>query len=104
MSKIQVFKDYKEFCNRKDKSINGVSQDFLEMNEDNPMTIDELNLVNCEGCWNCYECQNCINCIDCVSCIDCQNCINCLQCINCNNCKYCQYIEDGNGCDGIQIE
>lgn len=30
MNKTQIFKDYKEFFNREDKEINGVSPDFAE--------------------------------------------------------------------------
>jgi len=56
MSKVQIFKSYEEFLQREDKSINGVSQEYLDYNN---LTLETLNLINCEQCWNCYECENC---------------------------------------------
>ena len=32
--KTEIFKDYEEFLNRKDRDINGVSQEFAERHED----------------------------------------------------------------------
>ena len=66
MSNIQIFKNKKEFDNRIDKTLNGVTQDFLDANN---LTLEILNLINCYGCWNCIECKFCVDCIDCVNCI-----------------------------------
>ena len=42
---IKIFKDYKEFLNRTNKKINGVSQEWLD---ENNLTINTLNLVRSE--------------------------------------------------------
>jgi hypothetical protein len=49
MSKVQIFKDREEFEKREDKTINGVSQEFLKKQG---LTLETLNLAACEGCWN----------------------------------------------------
>ena len=67
--KTKVFKSYADFLNRKDKKINGVSEDFAAEHPD----FEEANKTNV-GCWNCYDCKNCY---DCLSCYDCQNCVSC---------------------------
>jgi len=85
-SKIQIFENYEEFCNRKDKTINGVSQQFLDGNN---RTLETLNLRYCMGCYNCYECFNCDDCIYCVKCKNCKNCGRCCDCENCYNCELC---------------
>jgi len=53
MSKVQIFKDYEKFLQREDKSINGVSQEFLD---DNNLTLETLNLIDCVGCFDCHLC------------------------------------------------
>ena len=71
MSKIQIFKDYDEFLNRSDKSVNGVTQKFLD---ENYLILEHLQLKNCIGCFNCFNCKDCINCKDCLNCEDCKDC------------------------------
>lgn len=78
--KIEIFKDYEEFKNRYDKSINGVSQQFLD---DNSLTLDNVNLVDCVGCWNCQNCLNCINCEDCNYSVSLNNAIGSTGCTHC---------------------
>ena len=76
---IKIYKDYKEFYHREDKTTNGVTQKFLD---DENITLDNINLINCTKCWNC---------IDCIDCIDCRNCIYCWKCIYCIDCRDCIY-------------
>jgi hypothetical protein len=98
MSKVQIFKDYKEFQNREDKTINGVSQKFLDGGGTetrgslldqltSKIIINDLHLIDCEGCWNCIEC---VECKDCIRCDYCKKCINCEYCCDCINCKECE--------------
>jgi len=66
MAKTQIFKDYKSFLKREDKSINGVNRYFAKR-----YGID-LDLDNGnKGCWNCVDCWDCW---DCVRCVDCGGC------------------------------
>ena len=95
---IKIYKNYKEFLYREDKTINGVSQRFLD---EQSITLDTINLINCTGCWNCRECRNCIdcrNCSICRYCRDCEYCSECNDCINCNDCYYCNLCWDCVGC------
>ena len=77
---IKIYKNYKEFSQREDKTINGVSQDFLNYAG---ITLDKLNLINCEDCWNCRNCKDCWYCQDCCDCEECTNCTNCTNCRDC---------------------
>jgi len=162
MSKVQIFKNKEDFNNREDKSVNGVSQEYLigveieskidiitlknlfkefveeigseenlgilfqenklqkflnkvelqKLSDGFKLTLDELNLINCEGCWNCRDCVRCKNCINCkqncencencdFDCYNCIKCIRCSECINCNECKGCEDCENCNNCEGI---
>ena len=65
---IKIYKDYSEFSQREDKTMNGVSQRFLDKYG---LTLNTINLINCTGCWNCYDCKDCTNCRDCEDCTDC---------------------------------
>ena len=49
--KTRIFKDYEEFCLRKDKTENGVTLEFSEKNKN-----WELKKGN-EWCWNCSDCS-----------------------------------------------
>ena len=75
--KTEIFKDYLEFSNRKDKEVNGVSSEFAK---DNP-NYEKENKRN-EGCWNCRDCSDCS---DCIGCRDCSDCIGCSDCVGKNN-------------------
>lgn len=90
--KTKIFKDHQEFIDRKDKSQNGVNQEFA----DKYPHWKEINDTN-TGCWNCYYCMNCIHCNYCRYCLDCWYCKSCKSCINCYN-SY--YHHDGWNCKG----
>ena len=47
MCKVQIFKNYNKFNKREDKTINGVTQQFLI---DNNLTLETLNLIICINC------------------------------------------------------
>ena len=95
MVNIQIFKDYDEFCNREDKSVNGVSQHFLSQKN---RALETINLNNCEGCWECKDCENCRDCVKCYDCKNCDNCFHCVKCENCENCKGCGSCENCENC------
>ena len=63
MAKTQIFKDYKEFDNRADKAINGVTEAFAEKHG-----IDLDADVGNVGCWDCFGCTDCTLCTDCTDC------------------------------------
>lgn len=88
--KTQIFKDYSEFENREDKSLNGVTPKFAS---DNP-GYEADNATNdgcfdCEGCTKCSGCMYCSSCTDCADCMGCKNCKNCADCVDCEDCKNC---------------
>lgn len=70
---IQIFKDYEEFKTRQDKSINGVSQEWLD---EHNLTITDVGLIRCFGCWNCHNCKGCYNCKNCIDCEFLEKCEN----------------------------
>ncbi len=63
MNQTKIFKDYAEFLNREDKTVNGVSVEFAVENPD----YETDNATN-TGCWNCLNCVNCRYCDDCFNC------------------------------------
>ena len=79
MAKTAFFKNFTEFMEREDKSLNGTNDPELVGN-DNGNT----------GCWNCWGCWNCTACTDCnlcSGCIDCHKCGDCTKCTGCRECK-----------------
>lgn len=58
-----IFKDFSDFTKRKDKTVNGVSEDFAKENTD----FENDNATN-KGCWNCTDCTRCKSCTDCEGC------------------------------------
>ncbi len=56
----EIFENYQDFCNRSDKTLNGVSAEFARRNPN----FKKDNKTN-EGCWNCLNCRACLNCSDC---------------------------------------
>lgn len=81
----QIFENYKEFLNRKDKKLNGVSQAFAD---ENP-TYEQQNESNV-GCYNCIGCTNCRTCVNCEFCDRCRcTCRDCIRCSDCKSCKRC---------------
>jgi hypothetical protein len=86
MSKIEIYADYEAFEDRQDKSVNGVSKEWLDKHS---LAIEELKLVNCSGCWNCTRCWNCKDCKDCIDCISCRDCISCVDGWGCRDCIDC---------------
>lgn len=59
----EVFKSYKDFLSREDKSVNGVSEEYASSHND----YERDNISN-DGCWNCLHCVNCIDCLGCQRC------------------------------------
>ena len=56
MSRVKIFKNLEEYCDCEDETMNGVTQKFLDRYG---LTIETLNLINCENCWNSYNLKNC---------------------------------------------
>ena len=79
--KTQIFNSYKEFCQREDKDINGVSVEFAAHHED----YSEQNETN-KGCWNCSDCYDCSKCSKCSGCYRCSDCSDCSDCYRCSGC------------------
>lgn len=52
--KTQIFKTYKDFTDRKDKTVNGVNEEFAKKHPD----YEKDNESNV-GCWNCTYCKDC---------------------------------------------
>ena len=52
-SNTQIFASYESFLTRDDKTINGVTQEFLDGLD------EEYTLVGCDGCWDCTGLVNC---------------------------------------------
>ncbi len=93
--KNQIFKNYIEFLQRLDKTINGFSQEFVDKYQ-----IDLQINCNNVGCWNCLDCSECVYCDICAYCINCINCNECDDCVymkysyNCNNCRSSEYCKN----------
>lgn len=79
----QIFSSFKEFCDREDKMVNGVSPDFASAIPD----WEENNASN-KGCWECY------NCVDCVFCTDCTGCTCCVGRVDYINVSYSHAQDD----------
>lgn len=54
--KTEIFKTYRDFLNREDKTLNGVSPEFAKKHPD----YEKQNETN-RGCWNCSDCSDCSN-------------------------------------------
>lgn len=80
----QIFKDYEEFLNIEDKTVNGVTQEFLDKhgNEYDYVQDNETN----NGCFNCHRCTHCI---------ECEFCMRCDTCEGCRDCEYCDKATNG---------
>jgi len=85
---LQVYKDKKDFDNRQDKTVNGVTAEHL-IDIDKTIEEVEASMVDCEGCFNCYDCTGCINCKYCKQCTKCTGCYMCEKCDYCEQCKRC---------------
>lgn len=75
--KTQIFKTYKEFTERKDKAINGVTPTFADKYPE----WKSMNKTN-TSCWCCIYCHNCNYCNHC------DNCNSCNYCYSCDNLNY----------------
>ena len=75
----KVFKTYKKFQNRKDKSANGVSPEFAKRHP-NWRAMNKTN----EGCWECINCNYCARCTNCTNCTNCAYCTDCTDCYGCS--------------------
>ena len=96
-AKTQVFLDQDAFNRRKDKTINGVTLEFAEMNPN----YEQENATN-QGCWNCAKCNNCVNCDTCTGCDLCEQCVCCINCVACKDCAKCRIsIESDNCCECV---
>lgn len=69
--KTKIFKNYKDFLRREDKSINGVSPKFAK----NHPSFEENNESNV-GCWCCYRCDTCYGCKGCNDCYQCSGLVD----------------------------
>lgn len=91
MSKTAYFKNYVEFVNREDKSLNGTNRPELVSD------IDDNNI----GCWNCENCSGCEYCIECKQCTNCRHCSDCEYCVDCEYCRLCSDCEYCRHCGGL---
>jgi len=91
-SKVLIFKDFWAFRKalKSKPTINGVSQAFLDAKG---LTLDDVNLINCEACWNSYECENCNNLEYSYHCKECSNSKLLVNCQFCKNCYECEDIK-----------
>jgi len=78
MNTTKIFRNYKKFLNRPDKSVNGVKQYFIDCQS--PKYDYQADNATNTGCWCCL---NCTDCTECIKCNNCHNCYNCAYCINC---------------------
>ena len=82
MNKTQIFKEWIDFHNREDKTLNGVSEEFAKENPN----FEKDNESN-KACWNCSRCSDCSVCSDCSDCYDCYDCYGCYDCSGLQNAK-----------------
>jgi len=66
--RTEIFQSHKEFLERADKLINGVTLEFAHGHPD----FSNDNETN-NGCWNCEGCKYCTGCDACIDCSDCSN-------------------------------
>ena len=85
MAKTQIFENYESFLNRDDKSINGVTEDFVKKHGID-LDVDNGNY----GCWNCKDCRYCEYCKDCMGCFNCKDCNDCYECYQCYDWEACE--------------
>lgn len=85
---VKIYESKEAFDKREDKSVNGVTQDYLY---GFGLTLEEVasSLIGCEGCFNCHDCYNCKWCERCIECYMCIECYGCRECFRCNECKAC---------------
>jgi len=86
----KIFKDFLEFSKRKDKKVNGWSEEFMDANLLNLSQRDGGNI----GCWNVAG----TNCSDCS---DCEGCTGCEKCVHCSLCEDCVGLVGRTGCTGV---
>jgi len=101
MSELKIYPNEKEFKKRKDKTVNGVTQKWLDKNK---LTLEQVQakLLYCIGCFNCFNCTLCFNCKYCQHCKHCDKCTrceNCNRCGDCIACKYCTSCDECTDCD-----
>lgn len=92
---VEIFENMDEFNNRPDKSINGVTKEFLD---DYNLTLSVYNEVYSEtltGCFNCFDCDELE---DCYFCTRCENSKNLHVSIDCSDMENCTNMEDSVGC------
>ena len=84
--KTEIFETEKEFESRADRTLNGVSLEFVkEYGRKKAYKMNETNV----GCWNCIDCTLCTDCTDCTDCLESADCLSCTSCFDCSNCTLC---------------
>lgn len=89
--KTKIFNSVNDFINREDKTLNGVSLEFVAKYPN----WEKENQTNI-GCWDCYNCTECTYSYNLNSCHKCNDCYFCVHCINCIRCVICKGIQNGN--------
>ena len=84
--KFEIFKTYRDFIDRKDKDINGVSEDFYRLHPNYLETI--VNCNNLQGCWNVKNLTNCSDLLDCKFVGELSNCSNLQSLFSCYSFDY----------------
>lgn len=97
MAELRIYPNEKEFKKRKDKSINGCTQKWLDENNLGYNKVAS-SLIRCKGCFNCYTCKRCKYCEYCEYCEYCSDCIRCKYCDFCDDCDDCFSCEDCADC------
>ena len=88
--KTEIFKDYNDFLKRKNKDINGVSEEFAKAHP----YYEADNETN-TSCWECSDCSDCSWCVGCSHCYECEECFDCFDCFECFECYECKHLEQG---------
>lgn len=93
-----VFSDIHAFQERKDKSINGMSPEFVEANRIDLSLPRWQSVDGNVDCWNCTGNHN----TKCVNCIGCEDCISCIDCANLDASEYCRRCYVGRRLSGVR--
>ena len=98
--KTEIYKDYKAFLERDNKTLNGVTQVFADENPGWEVECGNVACWNCSGCSDCSGCFDCSDCSDCFDCSGCSGCSRCSDCFDCSGCSRCSDCFDCSGCSG----
>ncbi|GAB2959192.1 hypothetical protein GCM10027048_28130 [Hymenobacter coalescens] len=89
----RIYPTFRDFLQREDTSLNGVSPEFAAQHPD----YAAQNATNT----GCYDCSGCSDCSRCSGCSDCYDCYDCSYCSDCSRCSYCYGCYDCSGCSGL---